>query len=1273
MIRTVSLLLVFLLLPASARDIFVAPSGDDSAAGSAEAPLRTIAHAASLAQPGDTVQIRAGLYREGGIQPVSGTEGAPITFTAYQQENVIISAADPVTGWTPFRDGIWQAKVDWEAGRDGTGNTLFYNGELTFPARQGAERDPLRLDNWGKIERYRLKSESVRLDDLKGWGDDFWNGAQIRLHRNDWTIDNATIADYDSDTGLVTFADPLGVISQKHELGYFISGTIKALDKPLEWFRDREQGVLYFMPPAGVDPNEADITFRRRDYAFDLRDRDHITVRGLTLRGCSIATNGATDHNIYEKCHLYAYDEHNYGRFFLAGSHNIFRDNEVSHAWGGAITVNGTDHQIVNNYFHDIGYSGTARVLNMDGAHHLVSYNTISKIARSFLDGFPYQSEFSYNLFEDGANLSWDTGFFDGDSGRGNGGGCIIHHNVFRDSQAIGIYCAIYAGNDLVVHHNIAYNIGPMMVRVGRYNFLKYYHNTFIGNPPTGNVDSAATALDSDYNNNLQTTTDQVASIGVNFRGNHNYVPADFVNYAENDFRLADGSAAVDAGIVLPGVNDTFTGKAPDAGALEHGEPMWRVGHDFDNPQRPQLNWHPHAGTNLFHDGQFSLRPDDWTKIGSPRHIDGNAWNTISTGLSRLGGRAIRMSVGDGVTRTFDGLKPNTTYTVAAEVRLTDQLIEAEKFAATNGKPQPIRQRGEDGITGLADGHWVRYEAIDFGPAGKYNQAELSYTRPPKSKTERFRGPAPETVQRAELRLDSPTGRLIGIFHYGQAVVDSYFATQLEFDGDISGTHDLVLVSRGDGAEEMLFGNIRLQNHTLTPSDRVTLGVTNHGGGSVVSHVGQGLWPEGFEEFQFTTGPAATTADIVVRNDGKYTAYLDRFALYETTIDTEDVSADMARTASAANLQLDLGEQRPLYRISLTGAAAGTGNVRISLWDKFPTTDSSPLWINDFLTTTPLQADETLVIRPRDLSANGVVELQDVNARYIHIQSLSGALDLGDVKVETFDETDLIFSDGSQSWSGDTWQVTFPQIVNPGELYIDAGADAAGKPVAINILDREDGAVIWQTSAVLSDAGRLLLRSHALASDARTRLASVQCRVVRLGGLANADSPRVILRGADAVVSPQNVALTGHATQSSQYYFTHGHAEDAINGVLMPLRDFTSTRNEPQAWWQVELTDGKPIDQIVVFNRSDAAQRIGDFRVSVWDRDPENGGKELWGHDYSYKAGDIPAGGSLTINGTDTSDSGTALGDISRPAVVRVQLKGREILSLAEVQVWAVR
>ncbi|MES2292755.1 MAG: right-handed parallel beta-helix repeat-containing protein [Pseudomonadota bacterium] len=60
------------------------------------------------------------------------------------------------------------------------------------------------------------------------------------------------------------------------------------------------------------------------------------------------------------------------------------------------------------------------------------------------------------------------------------------------------------------------------------------------------------------------------------------YAPEDF------DFRLAPGSAAIDAGMVLPTINDDYTGAAPDLGAYEVGRPLPHYGPRTPVPGVPQ-------------------------------------------------------------------------------------------------------------------------------------------------------------------------------------------------------------------------------------------------------------------------------------------------------------------------------------------------------------------------------------------------------------------------------------------------------------------------------------------------------------------------------------------------------------------------------------------------------------------------------------------------------------------------------------------------------------
>jgi parallel beta-helix repeat protein len=61
--------------------LYVAPTGNDSSSGASTAPWLTLQKAADVAQPGDTVVVRAGNYK-GFYMDRSGTAAAPITFKA---------------------------------------------------------------------------------------------------------------------------------------------------------------------------------------------------------------------------------------------------------------------------------------------------------------------------------------------------------------------------------------------------------------------------------------------------------------------------------------------------------------------------------------------------------------------------------------------------------------------------------------------------------------------------------------------------------------------------------------------------------------------------------------------------------------------------------------------------------------------------------------------------------------------------------------------------------------------------------------------------------------------------------------------------------------------------------------------------------------------------------------------------------------------------------------------------------------------------------------
>lgn len=86
------LLILFLAAAAQAETYYISSAGNDNNDGlSLITPIKTFAHAASLAQPGDTFNVRGGVYTDYIAPTSSGTSGNQITYQNYAGETVTIS------------------------------------------------------------------------------------------------------------------------------------------------------------------------------------------------------------------------------------------------------------------------------------------------------------------------------------------------------------------------------------------------------------------------------------------------------------------------------------------------------------------------------------------------------------------------------------------------------------------------------------------------------------------------------------------------------------------------------------------------------------------------------------------------------------------------------------------------------------------------------------------------------------------------------------------------------------------------------------------------------------------------------------------------------------------------------------------------------------------------------------------------------------------------------------------------------------------------------
>ena len=106
---------------------YVSPTGSDSQTGAIERPFGSLQHAHNLAQPGDTIYLRGGVYAlTNGIQLTrDGTSGAPITIANYPGE-------------TPILDGSRMTSTEW-SGRSGAGGWVLDGSSISWNHIVGLE------------------------------------------------------------------------------------------------------------------------------------------------------------------------------------------------------------------------------------------------------------------------------------------------------------------------------------------------------------------------------------------------------------------------------------------------------------------------------------------------------------------------------------------------------------------------------------------------------------------------------------------------------------------------------------------------------------------------------------------------------------------------------------------------------------------------------------------------------------------------------------------------------------------------------------------------------------------------------------------------------------------------------------------------------------------------------------------------------------------------------------------------------------------------------
>ncbi|HUF10629.1 MAG TPA: right-handed parallel beta-helix repeat-containing protein [Rhodothermales bacterium] len=319
-------------------EFFVAPNGNDGAAGSIDAPfaslerardaMRAAKESGGLPEGGATITLREGTYRLTSTfrldERDSGAEQGRITYRAHPGEEVRLIGGEILDPQSAQMQGDSIVVFDLSSlGITDYGTHVQYgHGHPVVPAPLELffDREAMQLARYpndasmkigpvidaGSVPRVRDYANRggifeytddrherwVGLDDVWLQGTFMWGYAD----------DKILVESIDPVSKTVKLATPhmYGVGTDKDYRQYYALNIRSELDAPGEWYLDRNTGELSFLPPAPIQSSSEIAVSILEDPFISIRDASYVTIRDITLeygRGMGIYMEGG-EHNL---------------------------------------------------------------------------------------------------------------------------------------------------------------------------------------------------------------------------------------------------------------------------------------------------------------------------------------------------------------------------------------------------------------------------------------------------------------------------------------------------------------------------------------------------------------------------------------------------------------------------------------------------------------------------------------------------------------------------------------------------------------------------------------------------------------------------------------------------------------------------------------------------------------------------------------------------------------------------------------------------------------
>ncbi len=360
---------------------FVSPDGNDANPGTLEKPYKTIEQARDAIRKmklevGElnspiTVSLRGGTYTL--AKPIElkaedgGTRNFPIIYSAYEDEKAVLSGGIIVSDWTKTElNGIpiMVAELKQAEGEVPPFEQLWVNGHRATQARtpnSGYLRfrfDESRITSMtqglkGAMEKLPyLAADEHHFDGIE-------DGVVVAFYK--WLEYHLPFEQIDRENNEIIF-DGKTMRRVETSEAYYLEGGKAMLDKPGEWYFDRQANKLYYYPLENETELVATIPFLKNVIRIEGNARDENYVENIHFKGLSFShTTWILPRDASEPASYGQADIQMEGAVYLKGARNCLFDKcEISAIgnYGLEIGLGCNNIKVMGCNIYDMGAGG---------------------------------------------------------------------------------------------------------------------------------------------------------------------------------------------------------------------------------------------------------------------------------------------------------------------------------------------------------------------------------------------------------------------------------------------------------------------------------------------------------------------------------------------------------------------------------------------------------------------------------------------------------------------------------------------------------------------------------------------------------------------------------------------------------------------------------------------------------------------------------------------------------------------------------------------------